>query len=161
PNRGAADLPGVVLVLPGFAAGLARRRDHVFAPQKLAGLTVEPGDPVAHAAVAAGGAHDDLVLDRQRRGGELHVRLVVQIGLPHHLAVVLVGGDDAGGIVGGGDDEVAPQGCAAVRQRQLLLAGIHAPDDAAHVARAYVDLVDHAPLVDDVEEAVLGERRRL
>ena len=50
---------------------------------------------------------------------------------------------------------------AAVRQRQLLLSGVHAPDDAAHVARAHVDLVDHAPLVDDVEEAVLGQRRRL
>ena len=50
---------------------------------------------------------------------------------------------------------------AAVRQRQLLLSRVHAPDDAAHVAGAHVDLVDHAPLVDDVEEAVLGQRRRL
>src|SRR5262245_55628612 len=128
PHGAAADLPGVVLVLPGLAAGLTRGGNHVFAPDELAGLAVERGDPVAHAAVAAGRADDDLVLDRERRGGELHIGLVVQVGFPHHLAVVLVGGDDAGGIVGGGDDEVGPQRGAAVRQRQLLLPGIHAPD---------------------------------
>ena len=161
PHGAAADLPGVVLVLPGLAAGLARRRYDVFAPDQLAGGAVERRDPVAHAAVAAGGTNDDLVLDRERRGGDLHVRLVVQVRLPDHLAVVLVGGDHAGGIVGGGDDQIPQQRGAAVRQRQLLLSGVHAPDDAAHVARAHVDLVDHAPLVDDVEEAVLGQWRRL
>ena len=84
-----------------------------------------------------------------------------EVGLPDDLAGVLVGGDDAGRIVGGGDDEIAPQRGAAVRQRQLLLPGVHAPDDAADVAGAHVDLVEHAPLIDDVEEAVLGQRRRL
>src|SRR5262249_56899971 len=60
--------------------------------------------------------------------------------------------------VGGGDDEVAPQRGAAIGQRQFFLPGIHAPDDAARLARARIDLVEHTPLVDDVEEAVLGER---
>ncbi len=161
PHRAAADLPGVVLVLPGLAAGLARRRDDVFAPFELAGRRVERGDPVAHAAVAAGRADDDLVLHRERRGGELHVRLVVEVGLPHDLAGFLVGADDARRVARRGDDEIAPQRSAAVRQRHLLLARIHAPEDAAGFARAAVDLVEHAPLIDDVEEAVLGERRRL
>ena len=161
PHGAAADLPGVVLVLPGLAAGLARRRYDVFAPDQLAGGAVERRDPVAHAAVAAGRAHDDLVLDRQRRGGDLHVRLIVQVRLPDDLAGVLVGGDDASWIIGGGDDQIPQQRGAAVRQRQLLLSGVHAPDDAAHVARTHVDLVDHPPLIDDVKEAVLGQRRRL
>src|SRR5215471_13595058 len=52
-------------------------------------------------------------------------------------------------------------GSAAAGQRQLLLARTHARDDAAGVAGAAVDLVDDAPLVDDVEEAVLGQRCRL
>src|SRR5262245_10885652 len=49
PHGAAAGLPGVVLVLPGLAAGLAWRRDHVFAPDDLAGRAVERGDEVAHA----------------------------------------------------------------------------------------------------------------
>ena len=65
PHGAAAGLPGVVLVLPGLAAGLAGRRNHIFAPDELAGRGIERRDEVAHAAVAAGGADDDLVLDRQ------------------------------------------------------------------------------------------------
>ena len=42
PQGAAAGLPGVVLVLPGFAAGLAGRRNGVFLPEPLAGLGVEP-----------------------------------------------------------------------------------------------------------------------
>ena len=95
PHGAAAGLPGVVLVLPGLAAGFAGRRNHVFAPHQLAGRGVERGDPVAHAAVAAGGADDDLVLDGERRRGELQVGLVVAVGLPDDLAGLLVGRDDA------------------------------------------------------------------
>src|SRR5262249_25943821 len=65
PHGAAAGLPGVVLVLPGLAAGLARRRNHVFAPDDLAGRAVERGDEIAHAAIATGRADDDLVLDRE------------------------------------------------------------------------------------------------
>jgi hypothetical protein len=43
----------------------------------------------------------------------------------------------------------------------LLLFWIHAPDNATDVAGAAVDLVDHAPRIRDVEEAVLGEWGRL
>ena len=108
PHCAAADLPGVVLVLPGLAAGLARRRNDVFVPEYFAGRGIEPCDPVAHAAVAAGGTDDDLVPDGERRGGDLHVGLIVQVGLPHHLAGVLVGGDHTRGIVGGAEHQIAP-----------------------------------------------------
>ena len=83
-------------------------------------------------------------------------RLVSQATLPVSLSVAIM----RGRIVRDGDDEIAPQRRAAVRERHLLLAGVHAPHDPAHVAGAAVDLVEHAPLVDDVEEAVLGERGR-
>ena len=45
---------------------------------------------------------------------------------------------------GAGDDEIAPQRGAAVAQLALLLR-VHAPHDAADVAGADVDLVEHAP----------------
>jgi hypothetical protein len=124
-----------VLVLPGLAAGLARRRHHVIPPGELAGLGVEPGDEVAHAAIAAGRADHDPILDGERGGGELQVGLlVVEIGFPFDLAGVLVGGDDAGRIAGDRDHQIAPQRHAAVRQRSLGLLGIHAPDDPGGVA---------------------------
>src|SRR5258707_633754 len=64
PYSGAAGLPSVGIAFPGFAAGLARRRDRELAPQQLSGRRVERRHVVAHAAVAARSAHDDLVLDR-------------------------------------------------------------------------------------------------
>src|SRR6516162_1987444 len=66
PHRAAAGLPGVVLVLPGFAARLAGRRDHVFLPEPLTTLGIKASDPIAHALIAAGCAHDDLVVDGER-----------------------------------------------------------------------------------------------
>ena len=159
-ERAAAGLPGVGLVLPGLAAGLARRRDRERLPFELAGLGVERGDPAAHAVVAAGAADDDLVLERERRGGDLHAVLVVQVGVPDDLAGLLVGRDHAPVETGDGDDEIAPQRDAAVPVR-LLLAGIHLPQGAALGTRAHVDLVDHAPDIGDVEEAVVNQRRRL
>src|SRR6266481_5137815 len=41
-----------------------------------------------------------------------------------------------------------------------LLAGIHTPDDTAKSAGAHIDLVDHAPGVGHIHEAVIDERRR-
>src|SRR6185295_4554316 len=83
PHGAPTGLPGIVLVLPGLAAGLAWRRDHVLLPGKLPGLGVEPGDPVPHAAVAAGGANDDLVLHGERSGSELQIGLAVgNVGFP-------------------------------------------------------------------------------
>jgi hypothetical protein len=87
-------------------------------------------------------------------------RDVREAGFPGDLAGFLVGGDDAARTVGGRDDVVAPQrGTAALAL--LLLLGVHAPDDAADIARGAVDLVEHAPRIRDVQKAVLGERRRL
>ena len=162
PHGAAAGCPGIVIVLPGLAAGLARRRDHVIAPGQLAGLGVEAGDEVAHPMIAAGSTHHNLVLDGERGGGELQIHLlVVEIGLPFDLAGFLVGGDHARRIVRGRDDERAPQRGAAVGERELLLLGIHAPHDPRGIAGAHVDLVDDAPQIDDVHEAILDQRRRL
>ena len=129
------------------------------APQYLAGRGVEARHPVAHALVAIGGADDDLVLDGERRRGHRHVGGVGEAGFPHHPAGVLAGRDDPGRVVGGGDHEVAPQRGAAVALLALL-SGVHAPHDAADIAGAAVDLVEHPGGVGDVEKAVLGERGR-
>ena len=161
PHGAAARFPGVVLVFPGLAARLARRRDDVAPPDLLARGRVQTGDPVAHAAIAASGANEDLVLDGQGRGGDLQVRLIVEIGLPDHLARVLVGGDDARRAIGDRDHQIAPQSGATVGQGQLLLAGIHAPEDAPGFAGAHVDLVDDAPLVNQIHVAIFDQRGRL
>ena len=63
-------------------------------------------------------------------------------------------------MLAGRDNEIAPQ-CRAAIGNLLFLLRIHAPDDAADIARSRVDLVEHPPGIRDVEEAVLGERRRL
>jgi hypothetical protein len=55
------------------------------------------------------------------------------VGLPDHLAGLLVGSDDPGRIVADRNDVIAPQRGAAIGRRPLLL-GFHAPDDAANVA---------------------------
>src|SRR4051794_3192800 len=52
-KRAAAGLPGVVLVFPRLAAGLARRRHGVSAPELVAGLAVERHQPVTHTLIAA------------------------------------------------------------------------------------------------------------
>src|SRR6266852_5323377 len=80
---------------------------------------------------------------------------------PITILSLTVGGDDARRIAGDADDQISPQRRAAVRQRRFLLPGVHAPDDPAHIAGTPVDLVDHAPLIDHIEIAVLGERGRL
>src|SRR5262249_49145732 len=115
PHGAAAGAPGVVLVLPGFAARFAGRRDGVLEPELLAAGRLDARHPVTHAGIAAGGADDDLVLDRQRRAGDAHLVLAVDdVGLPHDLAALLVGRDDACRAVGGRDHKVAPEGRAAI-----------------------------------------------
>src|SRR5262245_49170578 len=128
-ERAAAGLPGVLLVLPGLAAGLAGGGDDEGLPLLLAGLGIEAGKPVAHAIVAAGGADHDCVLERERRGREFEVGLVAVLFVPDDLAGLRVGRDDAPVIAGDRDHEIAPQGNAAITVRSLL-AGIHLPDDA-------------------------------
>src|SRR5262249_62116329 len=129
-------------------------------PLHIAGLRIQRGDPAAHAIVAAGAADDDGILERERRGGDLHAVLIVQVLVPNDLAGLLVGRDHAAVEPGDGDDEVAPQSDATVAVR-LLLARIHLPHDAALRARPDVDLVDRAPDIADVEEAVLDQRPSL
>ena len=53
PYAAAACFPGVVLVLPGFAAGIAGLGHHVPAPELLAGSGVERRDPSACAGIPA------------------------------------------------------------------------------------------------------------
>src|SRR5262249_24913417 len=58
PDGATAGLPGIVLVLPGLAAGLAGRRNGVFEPELPASRGIEPGDEIAYAAVATRRADD-------------------------------------------------------------------------------------------------------
>src|SRR5438093_11756731 len=80
--------------------------------------------------------------------------------VPDDLPGLGVGRDDAPVITGDRDYEIAPERDAAVAVG-LLLAGIHLPDHATLRGRAHVDLVDHAPDVGDVHEAVVDQWRRL
>ena len=70
PQAAAAGLPGVVLVLPGLAAGLAGLRNRIPAPQLVAGLGVERRDPAARPRVARAVGDDHLAFDGDRRGGK-------------------------------------------------------------------------------------------
>ena len=158
-ERAAAGLPGIVLVLPGLAAGLAGRRHGVSAPKLVAGLAVERHQPIAHALIAARCADQNRVLERQRRGVERHIRLVAQVLVPDDLAGLLVGRDDSAVVAGDRDDEVAPQRDAAVAVH-FLLAGVHLPDGIATRAGANIDLVDDAPGVAHIHEPVVDQRRR-
>ncbi len=157
-ERATARLPGVDLVLPSLAARLAGRRHRKSLPLLLAGLGIERREPAAHAVVAAGAANDHRILERQRRRGDFHVGLIVEVLVPHDLAGFLVGGDHPAVEAGNRNDEIAPQRDAAVAIG-LLHAGIHLPYDLTCRSRADVDLIDDAPDVGDVHEAVFDHRR--
>jgi hypothetical protein len=58
-------LPGVVRALPGFGAGLARRRNAVGPPDEDPGIGVESVDMGAGTLVAATAGNDDLVVDQK------------------------------------------------------------------------------------------------
>src|SRR6516165_5804280 len=49
PHAAAANPPGIMIVLPGFGARLARGRNRESAPSELAGIDVEGADPAAGA----------------------------------------------------------------------------------------------------------------
>src|ERR1700722_11042687 len=49
PDAAAADPPGIVIVLPGLRAGLARGRNREGAPSQLPGIGVPGADPAAGA----------------------------------------------------------------------------------------------------------------
>src|SRR5882672_8867217 len=160
PQPAAAGLPCVGLVLPGLAAGLAGLWDDVPAPQLVAGPRVETGEPAAGAGIAGAVRHDDLAVGRDRRRAEaLLVAEFVGLGnllVPHHFAAVAIDADHAA-VVQIGDYEVFPQRDAArLRNVALVLdAGIGNPHELAVVAAAHVDLVDCAPAVARIHEAVV------
>ena len=163
PDAAAAGLPGVVIVLPRLAAGVARLGHRVPAPQLVAGVDVERRHPAARAAVAGAVLDEDLAVGHERRGQEplLVAELVLgrDLLVPDDLAVVAIDGDDAAvGQVG--DDLVFPERDAARARRVAFVrhAGVGHPDELAAVGLARVDLVDRAPAVARVHEAVVDER---
>jgi hypothetical protein len=125
-------------------------------PLQSAGACVEGNDPWSDAAIATGAADDDLVLEGERRSGELKVGLVEQVCLPHDLASVPVGRDDAGRKASLRDDEIVPQSDAAVAILLLLLR-VHLPDNLARRTRPHVDFGDDAPAVHHIHKTVVDE----
>src|SRR6185312_17293141 len=159
----AAGFPGVGLVLPGLAAGIAGFGHHVPAPKLVAGLDVERRQPAAGLRVARAVGDQNLAFGGDRGGEEFFLTAeFVRLGdllVPDDLAGVAVDGDHpAVGQVG--DHQVVPQRDAA-RARDIALvanAGIADPDELALVRIAGVDLVDRAPAVGGVHEAVVDQR---
>src|SRR4029077_6762608 len=160
PQAAAAGLPGVVLVLPGLAAGLARLRDRVPAPQLIAGARVERRKPAAGAGVAGAVRYEDLAFGRKRCRAEAFLAAKL-IGLgdlfvPHDLAAVAVDRNHAA-VRQVGDNEVFPQRDASRLGNVafMLDAGVRNPHELAVIAAAYVDLVDRPPAVARIHEAVV------
>ena len=86
PGGRAAGLPGIGL-LPCFAAGLARGRNGIGLPRRLAGVGIERLDKAAHAELAPRHADKHLALHDQRRHRHVVTGLpVLDLGLPRHLA---------------------------------------------------------------------------
>src|SRR6185312_12137155 len=166
PCRTAAARGSVLVVLPGFAAGLALAGDRVGAPDFLLGLEIGRRDPATDAVFRAGYARDGHVLDDQRcAGDDLALVRIGHLSLPGDLAGILVGRDQAA-IERVRDDEIAPQrhtaivDAAASHGARPVVVGlwIHLPEQHALTAMR-VDLVDRAPPVGDVHHAVLDDRR--
>src|SRR5205807_488992 len=135
-----------------------RRRDRIGLPLHVAGFWIERGDPIAQAAIAAGAADDDRILQRQRRGGEFKVRLVEHILVPDDLAGLLVGCNYAGVVARDRDDQIAPKRDATIAVL-ILQVWVHLPQDRAGGAGADVDLGDHTPAIDHVHETIVDKRR--
>ena len=85
PDRDAASLPRVTR--PRVVAALARSRDRVRLPRRLAVVGVEGGDVAADSQLAARGTDHDLALGDERRQREVVALLVVVDGrVPYDLA---------------------------------------------------------------------------
>src|SRR5262249_41549474 len=163
PEPAAAGLPGVVLVLPGLTAGLARLRDRVPAPQLVAAARIERRHPAARAGVTSAVGDDHLAFDRDRGGRQalLGAELVAggNLLVPDRLASVAVERNTAA-VRQRRDHKVLPEREAA-RLRPIAFvahAGILDPDKLALVGVARIDLVDRAPAVDRIHEPVVDER---
>src|SRR5262249_53700218 len=91
PDRSAAPLPVVVVLRPGLAARLARRRDRVKRPDQLAVLRTERLDAAANAAVSAAEADDDHAVVVERGADDrVPLRRIPRLDRPQHLARLLV-----------------------------------------------------------------------
>src|SRR5262245_36330817 len=163
PQPAATGLPGVVLVLPGLAAGLARLRDRIPAPELVAGARIERGHPAAGAAVTGAVGDEHFSLDRHRRGRKpFLVAELVGLGdflVPDDLARITVERDHAA-VRQVADHQVFPERNAA-RLRPIAFvadAGILDPDELALVRIARIDLINRAPAVAGIHEAVVDER---
>src|SRR5262249_35403455 len=163
PEPAAAGLPGVVLILPGLAAGLARLRYGVPAPQLVAGAGVERRHPAARSTAGGSIGDDHLSLggDGRRVESFLGAELVDggDLLVPDDLARVAVERDHPT-VRQVRDHEIFPE-CDAARARQIALvlhAGIADPDELALVRAAGVDLVDRAPAVAGIHEAIDDQR---
>ena len=94
PETSAARLPGVILVLPGFAARFTRLRHRVPPPEFLTGPRVECRDPAARFCVACPVSDDDLAVGRNRSRQEFFPAAEL-VGdrhhpVPHDFALVAV-----------------------------------------------------------------------
>ena len=163
PEATAAGLPRVVLVLPGLAARIARLRHDVPAPELLARTRVERRDPSAGLRVAGSVGHDHFAVGGDRRRVESFLAAEF-VGRRHHLVphdlagVAVRRNHTAVGQIG--DHEILPERDAA-RARQVALvlhARVRHPGEFALVRIPSVDLVERAPAVARVEEAVVDER---
>ena len=163
PQSAAAGFPRLVFVFPRFAARFAGCGHGVPAPEFVASSRVERSDPATRFAVARAVGDDHLAVggDGRREEPFLAAEFVGHQDLlvPHDLAVVAVDADDAA-VRQIGDHEVFPQRDAA-RARNVALvrhAGVGDPHEFALVRIARVDLVDRAPAVGRVHEAVVDQR---
>ena len=166
PQAAASGLPGVVGILPGFAARIARLRHDVPAPELLARSRIERRDPAARLGVAGAVGDNHLAVGGDRRRIEaFHVAEFVgrrHLLVPHDFAGVAVDRNHAA--VGQiGDDQVFPErDPARARHVPLVLhAGVGHPDEFPLVGTAAVDLVERPPAVARVEEAVVDQRMEL
>src|SRR6516225_2091357 len=163
PEAASAGLPRVVLVLPGFAAGLARFRDGIPAPELVACSGVERRNPATRLPVTRAVCDYDLAVggDGRRKESFATAELVGARDLlvPDDLARAAVDANDAA-IGQVGDDEIFPERDAA-RPRHVALmldTGIGDPDELASVRLAHVDLVERPPAVGGIHHAVVDER---
>ena len=163
PHGAAAGLPGVVVALPGLAPGFARRRNGIFAATgacrwRHRAPAIQSRTPVSPLAAPT------MILSLMASGAAVNVTSGVSEndGLPHHRAGFLVGGDDARRL----PNPPAPvmtklPHSAAPRMRicRSCFGSMRQTMRPTSPERA-VDLVEHAPGIGDVEEAVLRQRRR-
>ena len=162
PEPAAAGFPRARLVLPRLASRIARFGDGVPPPELVAGTGIQRRDPAARLAVACSVGNDDLTFGGNGCREEFFAAAeFVRHGdhlVPDDFAVVALHGNHAAvGEVG--DDQVFPQRAAARAGDVALVihAGVGHPDELALIRVARVDLINGAPAVGRIHEAVVDE----